>query len=51
MTDEQKEVVLLGARFEILNRYIILSKLEKEAVANAMQVYAELYHIAKTDKI
>jgi hypothetical protein len=62
MTPEQKEIILLGARFEILNKHIDLyylydrdgefdhdhANLRIEKVAAAMQEYAELYLIAKT---
>lgn len=54
MTEEQKEIVLLGSRFEILNKYIDFSKdgiIEREEAIKAMQEYAELYHVAQLRKL
>ena len=54
MTEEQKEIVLLGSRIEILNKYIDFSKdgiIEREEAIKAMQEYAELYHVAQLRKL
>lgn len=54
MSEEQKEIVLLGSRIEILNKYIDFSKdgvIEREEAIKAMQEYAELYHTAKLSKL
>lgn len=50
MTKEQKEIVLLGSRFETMNKYIDLSQDDgtiSKGIAKAMQEYAERYHHAK----
>lgn len=47
MTEEQKEIVLLGSRFEIMNCFVDLSQDDgtiSKGIAEAMQKYAELYH-------
>lgn len=54
MTEEQKEIVLLGSRYEIMNRYVDLSNADQEIVdgiAKAMQHYADLFHEARTRKL
>lgn len=54
MTEEQKEIVLLGSRYEIMNRYVDLSNADQEIVdgiAKAMQHYADLFHEARTSKL
>lgn len=51
MDVEQKEIILLNSRIEILNKYIDFSKdgvMEREEIIKAMQEYAELYYLAKT---
>ena len=51
MTEDQKEIVLLSSRIEILNKYIDFSKdgiMEREEIIKAMQEYAELYYLSKT---
>lgn len=54
MTEEQKNIVLLGSRYETMNKYIDLSNDDgtiAKGIAEAMQEYAERYHIAQTKKL
>jgi hypothetical protein len=54
MSEEQKEITLLGSRIEILNKYIDFSKdgvIEREEIIKAMQEYAELYYLAKCKNV
>ena len=51
MTEREKiEIVLLGSRFETMNKYVDLSHDDgtiSKCIAKAMQEYAERYHISK----
>jgi hypothetical protein len=50
-TSVEQEIVLLGSRIEILNKYIDFSKdgiIEREEIIKAMQEYAKLYYLYKT---
>jgi hypothetical protein len=56
MEQEQENIVLLGSRFEILNKHIDLWNPKdlnsvQLKVAEAMQEYAELYHKSKLSKL
>lgn len=50
MTKAQIEIILLGSRFETMNKYVDLSNDDgtiSKGIAKAMQEYAERYHISK----
>jgi hypothetical protein len=55
MTEEQKDIVLRGARYEIMNKYVDLSNAKDlsmhRAIAEAMQDYADLFHMAQLSKL
>jgi hypothetical protein len=51
MDEEQKEIILLGSKEEILNKYTDYDGIiDRSQALIAMQEYAELYYLAKTKK-
>jgi hypothetical protein len=49
MNEEQKEIILLGSKEEILNKYTDYDGIiDRSQALIAMQEYAELYYLAKT---
>jgi hypothetical protein len=51
MNEEQKEIILLGSKEEILNKYTDYDGIiDRSQALIAMQEYAELYYLAKTKK-
>jgi hypothetical protein len=51
MNEEQKEIILLGLKEEILNNYTDYDGIiDRSQALIAMQEYAELYYLAKTKK-
>lgn len=53
MTQEEKDIVLHGARFEMMNRCIDFKDgtVDREKMLNAMQRYAEMYHHNELSKL
>ncbi len=51
LNKEQKEIILLGSKEEILNKYTDYDGIiDRSQALIAMQEYAELYYLAKTKK-
>ena len=53
MTQEEKDIVLHGAKFEMMNRCIDFNDgtVDREKMLNAMQRYAEMYHDNELSKL
>lgn len=53
MTQEEKDIVLHGAKFEMMNRCIDWNDgtVDREKMLNAMQIYAEMYHDNELSKL
>lgn len=53
MTQEEKDIVLHGAKFEMMNRCIYFNDgtVDREKMLNAMQRYAEMYHDNELSKL
>jgi hypothetical protein len=53
MTQEQKDIILHGARYEIMNTCInyITGVVDVEKMAEGMQRYAEMYHRNELSKL
>lgn len=53
MTQEEKDIVLHGARFELMNTCINFNDgtVDREKMMNVMQKYAEMYHYNELSKL
>ena len=53
MTQEEKDIVLHGAKFEMMNRCIDWNDgtVDREKMLNVMQRYAEMYHDNELSKL
>ena len=53
MTQEEKDIVLHGAKYEMMNSCIDFSDgtVDREKMINAMQSYAEMYHQNELSKL
>jgi len=53
MTQEEKDVVLHGARLELMNTCINFNDgtVDREKMMNVMQKYAEMYHYNELSKL
>jgi hypothetical protein len=53
MTQEQKDIILYGARYEMINACIYYDTgiIDVEKMAEAMQRYAEMYHRNELSKL
>jgi hypothetical protein len=53
MTQEEKDIVLHGAKFELMNTCINFNDgtVDREKMMNVMQKYAEMYHYNELSKL